>query len=65
MTKFYLVYVVGERMPQFQHSNYQSALNEARRLSELTQKEVVIFEPYQSVTCQKFIIKDLNNSLPF
>jgi len=65
MTKFYLVYVAGEKIPQYQHPNYQSALNEAKRLCELTQKEVVIFEPYQSVTCQKFIIKELNNSLPF
>ncbi len=42
---FYMVYVNGERFPQFKHPTYDVAVIEAKRLSDLTKKESFVISP--------------------
>ncbi|HEY5590647.1 MAG TPA: hypothetical protein VIK55_06475 [Paludibacter sp.] len=67
LSEFYMVFVEGEHTPTFKHSLYDSALTEAKRLTEKTSKTSYVLGTIVSVKLpEKFIIDDVNVSqLPF
>lgn len=64
---FYMLYAENQAMPTFKHQNYDSALTEAKRLSEALGVKIYILEARQSVKSSRFEIITLQkeNELPF
>ena len=66
MKKFWMVFVEGGNYPKYKHISEESALTEAKRLAELTGKEVFILTTTKVVSLKKFDIIDLTcEELPF
>lgn len=64
---FYMLYAENQAMPTFKHTTYDSALTEAKRLSETLQLKIFILEARQSIKSTKFEIITLQkeDELPF
>ena len=60
--KFYMCYVEGGNSPTYKHTTLESAMTEAKRLADVTGKEVTILEAKTSVKVNKYIIEDLTES---
>ncbi len=69
MTKetFYMIYAEHNNMPVFKHPTYNSALEEAKRLTTILKVPCYILEAMQVVKKSDFVITDLQreNELPF
>lgn len=66
--KFYMCYVEGGNSPTYKHTTLESATTEAKRLADVTGKEVTILEARNSVKVNKYIIEsfdDVNSDFPF
>ena len=68
--KFWMVYLEGQRPPQYKHGSYDSALREAKRLAQTYEKKAYILETTKTVELSKFVIEDTiafddNPDLPF
>lgn len=57
--KFYMCYVEGGNSHTYKHTTLESAMTEAKRLADVTGKEVTILEAKTSVKVNKYIIEDL------
>ena len=53
---FYMLYAENQAMPTFKHTTYESALTEAKRLSEALGVKIYILEARQSVKSARFEI---------
>lgn len=62
-----MIYVDGEGQPTYKHPNLDSALTEAKRLSDKTRKEAFILSPIRSFRpLDKFIETEFkDDDLPF
>ena len=57
---FWMIYVEGGSNPTFKHSTYESALAEAKRLAELTNKPAYILVADTKVELNKFSLTSLS-----
>lgn len=56
--KFYMCFVEGGNTPAYKHTTLESATTEAKRLADVTGKEVYILEAKTSIKLNKYIIED-------
>lgn len=56
--KFYMCYVEGGNSPTYKHFTLESATKEAKRLADVSQKEVYILEALTCVKLNKYIIEN-------
>lgn len=59
--KFYMCYVEGGNSPTYKHTTLESAITEAKRLADVTGKEVTILEARNSVKVNKYIIESFDD----
>ena len=58
---FYMVYVEGEQTPTHRHGLIDTAINEAKRLTEKTGKKAYVLGTIKMVKVpEKFIVEDVN-----
>ena len=57
---FWMIYVEGGNAPTYKHTSYESALAEAKRLAEITQKPTYILVTDTCVELDKFKLTCLN-----
>lgn len=57
---FWMIYVEGGHTPTYKHSTYESAMAEAKRLAELTNKPAYILVTDTMVELDKFRLTSLN-----
>lgn len=57
---FWMIYVEGGTNPTYKHSTYESALAEAKRLAEITNKPAYILVTDTKVELDKFRLTSLN-----
>ena len=62
--KFWMVYLEGQKPPQYKHGSYESALKEAKRLAQTYDKEEYILETTKTVKCELFKIEDTEEPAP-
>lgn len=63
---FFMCYVEGANSPTVKHEDLQTALHEAKKLADKTEKEVFILKAVKSVSSVKYVVDDLKNQpLPF
>lgn len=58
-----MVYVQGERAPEFIHNTFSSAENEAKRLAKLTEKKTYVLAAVRSYELSIFKTEDLISSI--
>ena len=57
-----MIFVEGGSSPTFKHTEYYNALDESKRLAEITGKEVFILKSITTVSLPpKFIVEKIND----
>ena len=56
--KFYMCYVEGGNSPTYKHFTLESATKEAKRLADVSGKDVYILEALTCVKLNKYIIEN-------
>lgn len=63
---FWMIYVEGGNAPTYKHTNYESAVAEAKRLAELTGRPATILVSDTCVELDKFKVTSMNPAeMPF
>lgn len=62
--KFWMVYLEGQNPPKYKHGTYESALKEAKRLTQKHDLEAYILETIQTVKLDLFKIEDTIKPAP-
>ena len=62
--KFYMCYVEGGNSPTYKHHSLESATTEAKRLADVTGKEVYILEARNCVKLNKYLIESCDEEIP-
>lgn len=62
--KFWMVYLEGQNPPRYKHGTYESALAEAKRLTQAYDLEAYILETIQTVKLDLFKIEDTIKAAP-
>lgn len=62
--KFWMVYLEGQRPPQYKHGTYESALKEAKRLAKEHDLRAYILETVKTVELELFKIEDTEEPSP-
>lgn len=62
---FWMIYVEGGQAPTYKHSTYESALAEAKRRAEITNKPAYILVTDTKVELNKFSLTSLSPAEPF
>lgn len=64
---FFMLYAQNKNTPTFKHDSYESALAEAKRLTEKLNTPVYVLQARQKIEKQAFVTTTLidNDELPF